>query len=433
MDKEGKRAVMDTITYKIAEIGDVVGGGTPSTSNPDLWGGEIPWISPKDLTGYNSIYISHGENFLTPKGLKSGTKLLPKDTVLFSSRAPIGYIAIASNPICTNQGFKSIICNKDLITPLFLYYYIKANLDYIKLFGTGATFPEISGAAMKKIKIQIPSLPIQQKIASILSTYDTLIENNNRRIRLLEQMAENLYKEWFVRFRFPGHEKVETEKSKYGKVPSTFKFIKMQEAFDYYIGGGWGEEEKSDEFPKEASVIRGTDFPKIWQYDISTCPRRFHKTKNYKARQLEGGDVIMEISGGTSEQPVGRVVLITQELLDRFENGKVICASFCKLIRLQKNIVSPYYFYYWLRFLYDTRIIDRYQLQSTGIINFKFEPFLRKGDIMLPPQNIMEKFAKQVGSLHKEMNKLAQQNTLLTRQRDLLLPRLMSGKLEVKP
>lgn len=200
---------METTTYKISDIGEVVGGGTPSTANSDFWGGDIPWISPKDLTGYKSVYISHGESFLTKTGLKSGTKLLPKGTVLFSSRAPIGYVAIASNPICTNQGFKSIICNKEIINPLFLYYYIKGNLDYIKLFGTGATFPEISGAAMRKIKVQIPTLPTQQKIASILSSYDRLIENNTRRIRLLEQMAENLYKEWFVRFRFPEHEKVE--------------------------------------------------------------------------------------------------------------------------------------------------------------------------------------------------------------------------------
>lgn len=380
--------------------------------------GEFPYYGAQGIIDYIADYRCDGE-FL----------LIAEDGENLSSRnAPIAQIAKGKYWVNNHAHIVKNNNNSDL-------YYICYLLNNSDIAGyiTGSAQPKLSQGNLNKIKIALPSLPIQQKIASILSTYDTLIENNNRRIRLLEQMAENLYKEWFVRFRFPGHEKVETEKSKYGKVPSTFKFIKMQEAFDYYIGGGWGEEEKSDEFPKEASVIRGADFPKIWQYDISTCPRRFHKTKNYKARQLEDGDVIMEISGGTSEQPVGRVVLITQELLDRFENGKVICASFCKLIRLQKNIVSPYYFYYWLRFLYDTRIIDRYQLQSTGIINFKFEPFLRKGDIMLPPQNIMEKFAKQVGSLHKEMNKLAQQNTLLTRQRDLLLPRLMSGKLEVKP
>lgn len=424
---------MEKICRRISEIGTVVGGGTPSTKNPDYWGGDIPWISPKDLTDYKSVYISKGENFLTEKGLKSGTRLLPKNTLLFSSRAPIGYVALAANPICTNQGFKSIVCDEKQVVPLYLYYYMKANLDYIKLFGTGATFPEISGKTMGKIKVEIfKSLDVQHRIASILSTYDTLIENNTKRIRLLEKMAENIYKEWFVRFRFPGHENVEMENSKYGKLPKTFEIVKMNEVFDYYIGGGWGEEERSEGFPEEASVIRGADFPNIWYYDVSSCPKRYHKAKNYKARQLEGGDIIMEISGGTSEQPVGRTVLVTEDLLERFPNKRLICASFCKLIRLKKDVVSPYYFYYWMKFLYDTRIIDRFQLQSTGIINFKFEPFLRRGDVVLPPKEVMLAFEKQVSLCHKEMNQLAKQNSLLARQRDLLLPRLMSGKLEVK-
>lgn len=424
---------MEKICRRISEIGTVVGGGTPSTKNPDYWGGDIPWISPKDLTDYKSVYISKGENFLTEKGLKSGTRLLPKNTLLFSSRAPIGYVALAANPICTNQGFKSIVCDEKQVVPLYLYYYMKANLDYIKLFGTGATFPEISGKTMGKIKVEIfKSLDVQHRIASILSTYDSLIENNTKRIRLLEKMAENLYKEWFVRFRFPGHESVEMENSKYGKLPKTFEILKMNEVFDYYIGGGWGEEERSEGFPEEASVIRGADFPNIWHYDVSSCPKRYHKAKNYKARQLEDGDIIMEISGGTSEQPVGRTVLVTEDLLERFPNKRLICASFCKLIRLKKDVVSPYYFYYWMKFLYDTRIIDRFQLQSTGIINFKFEPFLRRGDVVLPPKEVMFAFEKQVSLCHKEMNQLAKQNSLLARQRDLLLPRLMSGKLEVK-
>lgn len=423
---------MEKIQCRISEIGTVVGGGTPSTKNPIYWGGDIPWISPKDLTDYKSTYISHGENFLTEKGLKSGTRLLPKDTVLFSSRAPIGYVALAANPICTNQGFKSIVCDKNKVEPLYIYYYLKANLDYIKLFGTGATFPEISGKTMGKIKIEIhKSLGAQRRIASILSTYDTLIENNTKRIRILEKMAENLYKEWFVRFRFPGYEKVEFADSKYGKLPNTFEIVRMKDVFGYYIGGGWGEENESDEFPEVASVIRGADFPNVWHYDVDSCPRRFHKTRNYKARRLEAGDIIMEISGGTSEQPVGRTVLVTKELVERFEGGRVVCASFCKLIRLNKEKVSPYYFYYWMKFLYDTRIIDRFQLQSTGIINFKFEPFLRKGDVMLPAKEIMKAFGKKVMVLHQEMNLLAKQNSLLARQRDLLLPRLMSGKLEV--
>ena len=315
--------------------------------------------------------------------------------------------------------------------PWYYFYLFQLPYNPVKTIINQCAQAGIRGTELVKIKVPFPSKEEQNKIASILSTYDTLIENNAKRIRLLEQMAENLYKEWFVRFRFPGHEDVEMEKSKYGKVPSGFKLMKMQDVFDYYVGGGWGEEVCSDDFIEEANVIRGADFPKVWQYDISSCPRRFHKKSNYKARQLEDGDIVMEISGGTSEQPVGRTVLVTQDLIDRYKDSRVICASFCKLIRLKKDIVSPYYFYYWMKFLYDTRIIDRFQLQSTGIINFKFEPFLRKGDVILPTKDVMTAFEKQVKTIHSEMNKLAQSNSLLATQRDLLLPRLMSGKLEV--
>ena len=206
----------------------------------------------------------------------------------------------------------------------------------------------------------------------------------------------------------------------------------MDDVFEDYIGGGWGNDDLSAEFPISASVIRGADFPSIKRYDISTCPKRYHKMNNYKARQLQDGDIVMEISGGTAEQPVGRTVLVTQEMINRFEGGRVICASFCKMIRLKKEKISPYYFYYWMQYLYDTRMIDRYQLQSTGIINFKFEYFLRKGLVMVPSVHIMQLFEKQVCPIFKEIDKLAIQNDNLARQRDLLLPRLMSGKLEVK-
>ena len=325
-----------------------------------------------------------------------------------------------------------LIENKEKVDKSYLYYYLLHQTPFYLGGVNGATMVHITKKNMEKKTVYIPSsLQTQHRIASILSTYDSLIENNTKRIRFLEKMAENLYKEWFVRFRFPGHENVEFGDSKYGKLPNTFSIVRMNEVFDYYIGGGWGVEEQSEDFPEKASVIRGADFPNVWHYDVNSCPCRFHKAKNYAARQLKAGDIIMEISGGTSGQPVGRVVLANQELIDRFEDGRVICASFCKLIRVNQEKVSPYYFYYWMKFLYDTRIIDRFQLQSTGIINFKFEPFLRKGDVMLPTTEVMDAFEKHVSALHKEMNQLAKQNTLLARQRDLLLPRLMSGKLEV--
>ena len=312
-------------------------------------------------------------------------------------------------------------------------YVLKSNYYYgfINNYIGGSAQPGMNARVFGRFNIPNNSLPIQRRIASILSAYDNLIENNNKRIRLLEQMAENLYKEWFVRFRFPGHEKVEFVASKLGKIPSSFSVTNMGDVFEDYIGGGWGNDEESEEFPISASVIRGADFPGVWHYDVSTCPKRFHKKSNYKSRQLQDGDIVMEISGGTSEQPVGRTVLVTQDLIDRFEEGRVICASFCKMIRLNKEKISPCFFYFWMHYLYDTRIIDRFQLQSTGIINFKFEPFLKKGIVMLPSRDVMQSFDKFIIPIFKEINQLAIQNENLTRQRDLLLPRLMSGKLEV--
>ncbi|MCG2651367.1 restriction endonuclease subunit S [Alloprevotella tannerae] len=410
----------------------VCSGGTPTSSNPAYYNGDIPWLNTNEVNFCN-IYSTN--KTISEEGLKeSAAKYVPQNTIIVAMYGvTAGKCAIAKIPLTTNQACCNLVIDKKKADYRYVYYFLKQQSECLNRLAIGGAQQNLNAITIRKYKIALPPLPLQQKIASILSAYDTLIENNTRRIRLLEQMAENLYKEWFVRFRFPGHENVEMVKSKYGRVPSNFNIIKMQEAFDYYIGGGWGQEEQTNDFSVQASVIRGTDFPKVRQYDISTCPRRFHKKRNYQARQLEDGDIIMEISGGTSEQPVGRVALITQEIIDRFEDSKVICASFCKLIRLQMNLVSPYFFYYWMSFLYNTRMITRFQLQSTGIVNFQFESFLRKGEIMLPTMTIMKSFEKRISSIHKQINKLAQQNTLLTRQRDLLLPRLMSGKLEVKP
>lgn len=329
----------------------------------------------------------------------------------------------------------AIIRPDDTLDPYYLNYYLAspAMQGYLlNIASTGASRNAITKGTIGKLSIPIPPINVQRRIGSILSAYNNLIENNNRKIRLLEQMAENLYMEWFARFRYPGHEKEEFAKSKLGLLPTSFRVTNMREVFTEYIGGGWGNDELSEQYPIEASVIRGADFPKVWHYDLSTCPRRYHKASNYNARKLQDGDIVMEISGGTSEQPVGRTVLVTQDMINRFKNGRVICASFCKMIRLKKDIISPYFFYYWMKYLYDTRIIDRFQLQSTGIINFKFESFLRKGDVLIPPKELQEAFEKQVVPIFKEINQLASQIDILTRQRDLLLPRLMSGKLEVK-
>jgi len=185
--------------YKICEIAEVVGGGTPSTSVGSFWNGDIPWLTPRDLTGYNKTYISRGERNISNEGLKnSSSKIIPKGSVLLTSRAPIGYVAIAQNELCTNQGFKSLIPNIELALSEYLYYWVKNNSEYLQSIGTGTTFLEISSSVVKDIDIQLPPLLEQKAIAAVLSSLDDKIDLLHRQNKTLEAMAETLFRQWFV-------------------------------------------------------------------------------------------------------------------------------------------------------------------------------------------------------------------------------------------
>ena len=144
-------------TGTISDLGAVVGGSTPSKAKPEYYTESgIAWITPKDLSVNKSKFISHGENDITELGLKnSSASIMPKGTVLFSSRAPIGYIAIAAGEVTTNQGFKSVIPKPEIGTP-FVYFFLKHNLPVIEGMASGSTFKEVSGSTMKNIPAVIP-------------------------------------------------------------------------------------------------------------------------------------------------------------------------------------------------------------------------------------------------------------------------------------
>ena len=187
-------------TCTIGDLGTVVGGATPSTKkNENYDGGTISWITPKDLAGFSGRFISHGERNITEVGLKScSTQLMPTHTVLFSSRAPIGYIAIADREVCTNQGFKSVVPNEDT-DYIFLYYLLKYNKDRIESLGSGTTFKEVSGSTMRGIEVFVPdSIEEQRQIASVLSALDDKIEKNMEINDNLYEQVTTYYKHLFA-------------------------------------------------------------------------------------------------------------------------------------------------------------------------------------------------------------------------------------------
>ena len=149
---------------RLKHIGEIVGGGTPKTNVSEYWDGGIPWLTPADLSEYEDMYVSTGARTITKLGLKSSSaQMLPANAVLYSSRAPIGYIAIAANPVCTNQGFRSVVPYDFAMSP-YLYYCLKARTDNIVQRATGTTFKEISGSEMAKTIIPLPPLNEQTRI-----------------------------------------------------------------------------------------------------------------------------------------------------------------------------------------------------------------------------------------------------------------------------
>ena len=168
---------------RLKHIGEIVGGGTPKTNISEYWDGNIPWLTPADFSGYKEMYVTSGARTITEIGLKSSSaQMLPANSVLYSSRAPIGYIAIAASPVSTNQGFKSVVPYDFAMSP-YLYYCLKARTGDIIQRATGTTFKEISGSEMAETIISLPPITEQkwicEKVAQLFNVIITIEKSLN--------------------------------------------------------------------------------------------------------------------------------------------------------------------------------------------------------------------------------------------------------------
>lgn len=185
--------------YKLEEVAEIYSGATPLTKEKRYYeGGTISWITPKDLSNYNHKYIYNGQRSITGEGFQScATYKLPKGTVLFSSRAPIGYVAVAGKELCTNQGFKSFVCNEELLYNHYLYYYLVSNRKKFEALGNGSTFKEISRKTLGKYEIELPNIEEQKQIVDELVKLDEKYEYNCDVLINLYALLELLYIRYF--------------------------------------------------------------------------------------------------------------------------------------------------------------------------------------------------------------------------------------------
>ena len=395
---------MEWKNYKLSEIGEIVGGATPSTKISEYYDGDIPWISPKDLSNFEGKYISCGSKNITELGFNScSCKILPKGSVLFSSRAPIGYIAIAKNSLCTNQGFKSVIPNRSIIDSEFLYYTLVFNKEYIKNQGSGTTFMEVSGKTMGNIEVSIPvNLSDQRKIAGILSALDAKIENNNKINANLEAQAQALFKSWFVDFTpFKDQPFVDSE---LGPIPQGWKVGKINEFVDVIYGAPY----KSKLFNTQKEGL-----PLIRIRDLKTCSPQFYTKELLPNTELVNyGDVVAGMDAEfTPHIWLGETGLLNQRV--------------CKF--KPHTGISP--LYSMLMIKPKLEFAQNYKVGTT--VSHLGKSDIDKFIVIVPPLDIVKEVSSIFDAVLNEQINLAKENQRLAALRDTLLPKLMSGEIKL--
>lgn len=353
-------------------------------------------MTPRDLSNYTKRTISRGERNISKLGLiNSNAKLMPKGTVLLSSRAPIGYLAIAENEISTNQGFQSIVPNLNTSSD-FLYYLLKANVYYLISQGEGTTFGELAKRTLKELSFNFPTLREQQAIASILSTLDDKIELLNSQNKTLEALAETLFKQWFVEEAAENWE----EKSLYDLVE--------------VVGGGTPKTEIPEYWDGEIFWMSGRDITVNHKQFILTTEKRITSEglKNSSAKLLpQFGSVI------SARGTVGKICLLSKPMAFSQTNYGILPK------------IKGCFFFTYLLLSYS---IEELQSASYGsVFDTITTNTFREHLINVPKENEILLFEKKVANLFIKMKSNTIQIRSLTKLRDILLPKLMSGEVRV--
>ena len=388
---------MEWIEKTLGELGDIVGGATPSTKHEEYYGGNIAWITPKDLSLFKGRYISYGERNITEAGLAScSAQMMPPNTVLFTSRAPIGYVAIARQSVCTNQGFKSVVPH-ECVDSLFLYYLLKFNKERIEAMGSGTTFKEVSGKTMKAVQVRIPcKIEDQKKIASILDSIDSKIENNTKINDNLQQQARAIYKEWFIDFG-----------STSGTTPSTWKHGKLKDVLQLH--------------KRAIKSGANTTLPYL---PIDTIPMQSFGVTEFRPNDEAKSSLITfqkdDIIVGAMRVYFHRVVLAPCDGITR-----TTCFT-----------LSPYnskFLSYALLTCDLDSSIDHAQNTSKGstMPYAVWDGGMGEIEIIIPPIDVAEEFNNSVLPMLRQIQRNCEEIQILGSLRDTLLPKLMSGEIDV--
>ena len=302
----------------------------------------------------------------------------------------------------------------ELVDSLYLYYYfcLEETKQFVRNIAVGATMPSINTKLLGEVEIALPDLNNQKRIAAVLSSLDDKIENNQKLNDNLQQQAQALFKKWFV-------DNPDAILWKEG----TFSNL-----IEKTISGDWGKDSPSGNNTEMVYCIRGADIPEVRAGNKGKMPTRYILPKNYAAKQLVDGDIVVEISGGSPTQSTGRAAAVSDALLARYDKG-MVCTNFCKALKPRAGY-SMYVYYYW-QYLYDRDIFFSYENGTTGIKNLDINGFIETEPIVIAPEDLVEKFDAVCQTVFSKIYANGMENEQLALVRDTILPKLMSGEIDV--
>ena len=405
----------------IDDLGEVITGYTPAIKKTEYYGNEYPFITPTDMAMDSRIVQT--ERFLSQKGYEyRKNRLLPPNSVCVTCiGATIGKICMTTAPSATNQQINSIVVDQHKHDPYFVYYLLRTKTEALQNVAGGVATPIVKKSTFASFEVCVPPLETQHKIAAVLSTYDDLIENNTRRINILEDMAQTLYREWFVHFRFPGHENVPMVESSLGPIPQGWEIKRLDEVAQLHRGRS---------YRSKNLVADGEGLPFLNLKNINREGGfRYDGLKwydgEYKETQMAtSNDIIMALTDVTQDR---KVVARSARVPDLGHEKYVFSMDLLK-IQPEKSIQADF-LYALLKY---SNFAEKLKEYANGTTVLHLSPsHVQSSELVLPPSKFRQRYADVAGSVRRQSDLLEKKNVSLRQTRDLLLPKLISGEIDV--
>ena len=404
----------------INDLGQIITGSTPPTKKTEYYGNKYPFITPTDIEIDSRLV--HTKRFLSQKGYEyNKNRLLPRDAVCVVCIASIGKICMTTVPSVTNQQINSVVVDQQKHDPYFVYYLLSTKTSTLHNIAAGVAVPIVKKSTFANLEVCVPPLTTQRKIAAVLSAYDDLIENNTRRIKILEDMAQTLYREWFVHFRFPGHENVPMVESPLGPIPQGWKIKRLDEVAQLHRGKSY----RSINLVEDGEGLPFLNLKNInREGGFRPDGLKWYDGKFKETQVAASNDIIMALTDVTQDR---KVVARSARVPDLGYEKYVFSMDLLK-VQPNKSIQSDF-LYALLKYSSFAQKLKEF---ANGTTVLHLSPsHVQSSELILPPDVIRHRYAEIARSVRQQSDLLQNRNANLQQTRDLLLPKLISGEIDV--